>query len=239
MNKYLQYIKKFGIINFFKSANSLMKKKKFVIIEKFINKNKISYSQYCEDIFIDRLLNYKGEGFYVDVGANHPCFLNNTKIFSDRGWTGINIEPNIVNYKIFNEVRPKDINLNIGISSKDGFFDFYNFKEDTLSTFSPEIAENLLNNGRQLVSKENVKLRRLSSIFNEYKIKDVDFITIDTEGNDEDVIMSNDWDKYRPKIVCVEDNFNSRNLQKLFKKYNYKKIKNNGLNSFFVDRKRS
>ncbi len=100
-----------------------------------------SYSQHREDMLIDSLLKNKKNGFYVDVGANNPIGFNNTKRFYDKGWSGINIEPNIRGYKLFLEQRKRDINLNIGISKKEGNLTFYEMEPDMLSTFSKKRNE--------------------------------------------------------------------------------------------------
>src|SRR5262245_13271448 len=79
----------------------------------------ISYAQNREDLYLYALLG-DGPGFYVDVGANHPTHDSVTQFFYDRGWHGINIEPNSELLRQFEALRPGDINLNLGISDHDG-----------------------------------------------------------------------------------------------------------------------
>ena len=80
----------------------------------------ISYSLNREDVLLNRLFESKYSGFFVDVGAAHPVFENDTKALSDRGWTGINIEPNVSLYRELVAQRPNDRNLNVAVSDHSG-----------------------------------------------------------------------------------------------------------------------
>jgi len=101
-----------------------------------------SFSQKSEDILIDRNLGFPKNGFYVDIGANDPSFLNNTKRFYDRGWSGINIEPNHKKYSKLCEFRRRDINLNIALADcPEGFIYFNVFNSDAASTACKEQVE--------------------------------------------------------------------------------------------------
>ena len=103
--------------------------------QKFVSKEIGSFSQYNEDLLVDVLLNCKKNGFYVDVGANNPSILSNTKRFYDRGWKGINIEPNPELYKEFVLERKRDVNLNIGVGNSSDKLPFYVMSANTLSSF--------------------------------------------------------------------------------------------------------
>ena len=95
-----------------------------------------SFSQYGEDLVIDRLLGNPAKGLYVDVGANDPELFSNTKMFYERGWCGVNIEPNATNHARFVKQRPSDMNLNIGVGEFEGSMTFHIFEPDQISTFS-------------------------------------------------------------------------------------------------------
>lgn len=164
-----------------------------------------SYSQKYEDIIIDSLLRFKKKGFYIDIGANDPDNLNNTKRFYNKGWHGINIEPNPILFNKLQKKRGNDLNLNIGISNHQGLLPFYIFNPHTLSTFSEKQANIYKMNGNEIIKKTNIKTFQLSEVFNKYvKNNKIDFISIDTEGYDMLVLKSNDWNKYKPTVVCVE-----------------------------------
>lgn len=163
-----------------------------------------SYSQHGEDLGIDRLLNFPTHGFYVDVGANDPDRFSNTRRFYDRGWCGINIEPDPVLYQRLVSRRPRDTNLNIGVSRSVSTLDFYHLFPNTLSTFSKPFAEEYQRLGYKLEYVSQVQTKPLSQVFWEHSVSMIDFISIDTEGFDLQVLQSNDWDRYRPRALIVE-----------------------------------
>ncbi len=229
-------VKKWGIKKTLFLTKIYLRKSYFVYKEFFLNKDhpKMSYSQYAEDLFIDRFLDYPKKGFYVDIGANQPNYLNNTKRFYEKGWDGINIEPDINNFNLLEKSRLRDINLNIGISNTEGKIVFYICKVNTLSTFSKETAEKLSREGHEIIEEKKIEVLKLSSVLKKFEVKQIDFMTIDTEGYDQEVLTSNDWNTFRPKLICIEDNAGNEH-DIFFKAKNYKKVGFNGLNSFFAD----
>ena len=88
---------------------------------------RIYYSQNRENLILDGILRNVSEGYYVDVGANHPVMNSVTKIFYDKGWSGINIEPNELLYHELCVQRPRDINVNSGVSSQPGQLKFRSY----------------------------------------------------------------------------------------------------------------
>lgn len=197
-----------------------------------------TYSQNQEDLFIDQVLNYPSTGFYIDVGAFDPHRFSNTKRFYQKGWRGINIEPDPQNYQKFVADRPKDTNLNLGISDQAGFLTFYKMQPGTLSTFSRQDAESNIKEGFALLAKIKVRTTTLADVFRQHanQVK-VDFLSIDTEGLDFAVLKSNDWQKYTPRVVCVESNKGSQlenSVEKLLVKHGYRVVFNNGLNTIYL-----
>ncbi|MDD3083392.1 MAG: FkbM family methyltransferase [Candidatus ainarchaeum sp.] len=175
-----------------------------------------SYSQEGEDLVLARFFGNKKNGFYVDIGANHPKKYSNTYYFYKKGWFGINIDPLPESKKLFDKYRKRDINLNIGISNESGKMKYYMFEESQLNTFSEKVKNERKKNVKKIVSEIDIKLEKLSFILDKYvKNKKIDFFSIDTEGFDFNVLKSNDWEKYRPKVIIVELFTESSN--KLFK----------------------
>ena len=163
-----------------------------------------SFSQKGEDLEVDKYFNHKKRGFYVDVGASHPERFSNTNYLYQKGWRGINIEPHPTRIKLFSSARKRDINLNVGVSNKEGVAIFYEFEAGSLSTFSKKEADTLLKVGYKLMKKSKIKVYKLNTIFKKYVKSEIDFMTIDTEGLDMEVLKSNDWKIFRPKLLCVE-----------------------------------
>ena len=164
-----------------------------------------SYSQRGEDLLIDRALGRPATGFYVDVGANHPRKLSNTKRFYDRGWSGCNIEPDPRRQEAFATARPRDVNLALGLARSVGSMRFHRFEPDYYSTFSPERARELTSAGAKLVGTLEVRVETLADILRRHgQGRRIDFLSLDTEGLDLEILESNDWQEFRPRVVCVE-----------------------------------
>jgi FkbM family methyltransferase len=167
-----------------------------------------SWSQEGEDRILYRIFEQQSVGFYVDVGAHHPKRFSNTYFFYRRGWRGINIDAMPGSMKIFEKLRPRDINLEYGISNSKGKLDYYIFNESALNGFSKELSKERDNDDSTYQINEIIKVEvlPLSVILNcqlpEKQI--IDFMSIDVEGLDYEVLISNDWSKYRPKYVLTE-----------------------------------
>lgn len=233
--KYISNIRKWGVRKTLSIARAYLYKYLFVFRENLLNKGgRETFSQYAEDLFIDRFLKYPNKGFYVDIGANNPKYLNNTRRFYEKGWVGINIEPDLNNFRLLEQSRSKDININAGVSKNEGQMVFYVCEKDTLSTFSKDTAEKLSSEGHRILEEKLISVSKLSSILQNNSVTSIDFMTIDTEGHDKEVLESNNWEIFRPRIICIEDNEGNEH-DKFFKKINYRKIGFNGLNSFFAD----
>jgi FkbM family methyltransferase len=168
---------------------------------------KTSFAQCGEDIIVNYIFSLRGllSPTYIDIGANHPFFINNTAIFYEKGCRGINIEANPMLIGEFNKYRPNDINLNVGISIEEGESDFFILEDNTLSTFSKSESDNLQLNGKKLLSIEKVKLTPIENILKKYfNDQFPDFLSIDVEGLDFTILQSIDFNKHFPKVICVE-----------------------------------
>jgi len=182
---------------------------------------KTSYSQDGEDMMVQTYYetekHYKG--FYVDVGAHHPYRFSNTAYFYGKGWRGINIEPSPTLFRAFQRYRKKDININVGVSSCNSSFPFYVFNDQALNTFDEKIAQerNISNSRYKIVSRIDVQTCTLKDIFEKYISENkqhtyIDFLSVDVEGLDLDVLKSNDWNKFQPGFILVECEANLENI---------------------------
>jgi FkbM family methyltransferase len=166
-----------------------------------------SYSQEGEDMILRRIFEHKAKGFYVDVGAHHPKRFSNTYYFYKRGWCGINIEPNPGAIMLFNQFRPRDINLAVGVSDEPGIQTYFMFDESALNTFDEELCRQRQQDARyHLTGTFQIEMARLGALLNQYLPQgiEVDFVSIDTEGHDLNVLRSNNWVRYRPRVLLVE-----------------------------------
>jgi len=164
-----------------------------------------TYSQRGEDLIIDEVLGMKETGTYLDVGAYDPHHLSNTKRFYDRGWRGCNVEPNPERFKKLLQGRPRDTNLNIGLSDSVGTLTYYQFIPEVFSTFSAERAKALSQMGARIKAEIEVPVITMKDLFAQYFNEEtVDICTIDAEGMDSVILRGNDWDRFRPRVICIE-----------------------------------
>jgi FkbM family methyltransferase len=166
-----------------------------------------AYSSEGEDLILKRIFDKKKKGVYIDVGAHHPFRVSNTYLLYKQDWTGINIDPLPGSKALFNRHRPKDTNLEMGVSLVKQQLTYFIFNEPALSTFSPEkVKEYTQVSKYKVIQEKKIDTWPLADILDRYLEKDVaiDFLTIDAEGLDMEVLRSNNWDKYRPAYVLAE-----------------------------------
>ena len=166
-----------------------------------------SYSQEGEDIILKRFFEKKEVGFYVDVGAHHPKRFSNTYLLYKKGWSGINIDAMPNSMKRFDRTRSRDINIEKAISEKKQSLKYYAFNESALNGFSKELSEQ--RNGKSgyfLKFTCDLETSTLEEVLdnNLSENQEIDFLSIDVEGLDFEVLKSNNFEKYRAKLILIE-----------------------------------
>ncbi len=183
--------------------------KKIHILQNIYVKNKYfikkkSYAMDGEDLAIDLFNKKRDKGFYVDIGAHHPIQRNNTHLLFKKGWEGVNIDINQFSIELFNFLRPKDLNLQIAVSDKEGEVSFfYQKKFSQLNTTDRGVAnENFQGNFQE----KKVKCRTIQYILDssKYKNKKIDFLNIDIEGAEMKVLNTLNFKIYDPSLICIE-----------------------------------
>jgi len=174
----------------------------------------ISYAQNFEDVLLNRVFKDKTKGFYLDVGAFHPTVDSVTKSFYNLGWSGINIEPIKECYNLFKQERSRDINLNIALSNLEGTIEFFQVVEQPgNSTLDKEIADKIAQQKGLKLSRYTVPVKTLAEVCKEYVDQKIDFLKIDVEGLEEEVVLGGNWERFRPTILVIETTFPGTNVR--------------------------
>jgi FkbM family methyltransferase len=165
-----------------------------------------SYSQEGEDMILRRIFESVDRGFYVDIGAHHPKRFSNTYYFYKIGWRGINIDARPGSMVEFNRSRPRDINIEAAIDKERRELTYYMFDEPALNTFDAALAKTRNSSAGRITAEINIFTQKLDDIL-EKNLPDrqkIDFMSIDVEGLDLEVLQSNNWDLFRPDYILVE-----------------------------------
>jgi FkbM family methyltransferase len=195
--------------------------KKFII---FLIKNyKLSHSQIYQDIFVYFFSNVKRKGFFIEIGAADGVNISNTYLLEKKFyWDGIICEPNPV-HKLSNLINRKAI-LDTNIIDYKDFNKKYFYMND--DTFNSSINKN-----KKYKKKIYLKTISLNFLLNKYKCpRTIDYISIDTEGNEYSILRNFNFKKYNVKIFTIEHNFNNskrKNIFRIMKKNNYVRVLQN------------
>ena len=173
-----------------------------------IHKNIISKKNYFSfsgvDILIQNIFRNKKKGFYIDIGCQHPIRNNNTYLLYKKGWSGINVDLDQGNIDLFNSSRPSDHNISIAVSNEVGEVDLFYFHDKSPINTIDEKTSQFQNAKVQSIKK--VKTNTLNNIIksSNYSGKKFDFLSIDVEGHELQVLQGLDFSMYSPDVIVVE-----------------------------------
>lgn len=167
-----------------------------------------SFAEQGEDLILDRMFIGQDRGIYVDVGAHHPRRLSNTHMLYRRGWRGVNIDATPGSMAWFRRLRPRDVNLELGVTAEASEREFFVFNEPALNTFDAARARSLVRPPYFIKAIHKVPCKPLSTILREQSIGEIDLLTIDAEGFDYEVLQTVDWTVSRPRVVLTEQHSN-------------------------------
>lgn len=179
-----------------------------VLKNRFRKKYQTSYSQCGEDLIVGYIFKQLGieKITYLDLGAYHPHILNNTYSLYKQKNKGVCVESDPQLFKVIAKFRKNDkcLNVGVGASSKKNA-DFYIMSSRSLNTFSKEEAERLSTNEKQKIeSIIQIPVISVNQIISENFDHYPNFISLDIEGLDFDVLKNFDFNKYRPEVFCIE-----------------------------------
>jgi FkbM family methyltransferase len=164
----------------------------------------ISYAQNFEDVVLHRVFHAVQQGRYVDIGAYDPVVVSVTKHFYDRGWSGVNVEPITRFHEKFVTARPRDWNLNVAVGAAAGSVQFHEWGDSGLSTCCDTLDESRVNRMGFERSTYTVPMTTLAEITAQLGHVPVDFLKIDVEGAERDVLLGGEWRGFRPRVILLE-----------------------------------
>ena len=166
--------------------------------------SKKSYSISNVDLIIDRLFRNNKKGIYLDIGCNHPIKHNNTYLLYERGWNGINIDLDKTSIDEFKKLRPKDINIQIGVSNYAGNKKvFYYHKRSPLNTLSKKLKEFRT---KKPTKTFNLQVDTLNNIIkkSKFKNKQINLMSIDIENHEYEALQNFNFKKYKIDLIVTE-----------------------------------
>jgi len=198
------------------------------------------YGQCQEDAYISQFFPQSYTGTCVEVGAADGITHSNTYHFERKGWKTLCFEPSPNAFKQCQINRKQCINCCISDADK-GLQDFtvYQLNDDTTSAISSLVPDDRLVNKLSSLVKGVVKVkmsvRSLTSVLDELKFpRHLDFVSIDTENTELDVLKGIDFDKYHIKMLVIENNYDEPFCQNYLKQFGYVKVNRISVNDFFV-----
>ena len=164
----------------------------------------ISYAQNLEDYHLDLVFGDQPSGTYVDVGGGHPVADNVSFWFYLKGWRGLIVEPQQALADIYASVRPRDHTVSCLAGRETGELEFH--VVDRMHGFSTTVRENAASASGMgaAVTTVTKPMRTLSDLCAEAGLGAIDFLKIDVEGAEADVLAGLDFTRWRPRVVVIE-----------------------------------
>jgi FkbM family methyltransferase len=207
-----------------------------------------SFSQCGEDVIARTIFDILGVACptYLDIGAHHPSFMSNTYLFYREGSRGISVEPDPDLYVKFLEIRGRDLNLNVAVGPMLGNIDLYIMSPRTLNTLSEKEARNYESQGYAIVGKHSVPVVTINQILDEHFHRAPDFLSVDVEGLDFEILSTLDFERYRPVVICIEtilfntvgEGVKRTEIDDLLSGLGYMRFADTYINSLYVDKEK-
>ena len=199
----------------------------------------VSYAQNFEDVMLWRALSTVRDGFYIDVGAGDPDQHTVTRAFYERGWHGINIDPDPACFAALARRRDRDINVPIALAEAPGLRRFHVVSVPGLSTLASAIASRYRARGWD-VRRAKIEVSTLAEICRQHAPTEIHFLKIDVEGAEAAVLQGADFGAFRPWIVLAEATVpltqveNYAEWEHILLAADYRFVWFDGLNRFYV-----
>jgi len=192
-----------------------------------------SYSQSGEDLLLWEYFGAKREGFFVEVGANHPTKLSQTWLFEKHGWKGILVEPLAKNCELLRQNRPgsRIFQCALGASGQRGR------ARIKVAGGDDALSRLIVNDDANIGNTEEVEVRTLDEVLAEAGNPKLDFISIDVEGFELQVLRGFDLMRHRPAVLLIEDQLENLLVHRHLVRHCYRVVKRTGVNNWYVPKR--
>jgi len=187
------------------------------------------FAQFGEDEILWEFFNHRRDGYFVEVGANHPTWCSQTCFLERQGWKGILIEPLPENCALLRQQRPGSTVYQNACGAQDETGESTFFVAKEMNSLS-----GLTKDEQREYSEIKVNIRTLDDILAESSSPEIDLLSIDVEGTELNVLKGFSIQKYRPKVMLLEDHLQSLSLHRYVVSTGYKLVKRTGCNSWYV-----
>jgi FkbM family methyltransferase len=199
-----------------------------------------SYGDYETDLAIQKYFEPGYIGTCIDIGAGMGTERSNTYYFEKNRWVCLCIEPNPNLYRHMRMYRRLALNLACSnYDKKSAPFQVYVVNQDNQEAISSLVVDQrLVESHKGIIDKTyeiQVEVKKLDTILSKINIEKIDFISIDTEGTELDVLQGFDIARWKPKLLVIENNFNDTKLKEYLSKFGYILSERIGVNDFYVN----
>lgn len=200
----------------------------------------VSYAQNFEDVVLWRVLEDVNNGFYIDIGAQHPVVDSVSKAFYERGWRGIHVEPTTEHVQLLRSDRPDETVIQAVVAESPGVIHFYEIPGGGLSTACREIAEEHRQKLGSPVVENLVTAVTLDDVLELSPSDKIHWLKIDVEGFEREVLAGWNCSSRRPWVVVIEATYPNtphdtfQNWEDLICAKDYELVYRDGLNRYYL-----
>ena len=196
-----------------------------------------SYAQNREDFLIAAFFPDVETGHYVDIGAADPTQYSVTRLFYEQGWSGVNVEPIPELAERLRAERPRDMVVQAGLGAKEGTATLRQYAGSGLSTTSGEMMDTHATRATPETAEfedYSIAITTLAALLREQPLPHIHFLKVDVEGSEFDVLSGNDWNLFRPELICIETDHMVRDWMPLLAEARYELVFHDGLNAYLL-----
>jgi FkbM family methyltransferase len=189
-------------------------------------------SEPVEKELVWEFFNRKREGCFVEVGANDPVAGSQTWLLEQNGWRGVLVEPQAQLCEKLRSARPRSQVFQVACSApgNEGDADLILTEHDGNATLRPQRDSH----GIKHTGVERVRLTTLNAVLQTAGAQRIDFLSLDVEGHELEVMRGFDFEKYRPSLILIEDGVRELSKHRYLKERGYKLVKRTCLNNWYV-----